>query len=79
MIFEIWAEGYLDQGMEGVPAKAKFIGYSEGETFTEACENWYKEHVSKESFNKYFRISNGRPIYWCRLFDNEEDARKSFG
>ena len=27
MKYEVWAEGFLDQGMEGIPEKAEFIGF----------------------------------------------------
>ena len=35
--YEVWAEGCLDQGMEGVPQPAVFIGYGMGESFVEAA------------------------------------------
>lgn len=78
MEYEIWAEGYLDQGMEDIPEKAKLMGKQEANTFVEACEIWFRNNVSKESFERYFYIRNGKPYFWVELFDNEADARKSF-
>ena len=36
-VYEVWAEGCLDQGMEGMPQPADFIGYGVGESFVEAA------------------------------------------
>lgn len=72
--YEIWMSGYLCTGMEGIPSKAKFEGRFEGETFTEACVNWSKTLEEPHFFNK------DTLSYWgCGLYDNETDARKSFG
>ena len=78
--YDIWAEGFLDQGMEGVPEKASYVGKEYGINFADACERYYRKHSTPEDFNKYFFITDdGIPCYWVRLFDNEIDARKSFG
>ena len=71
-VFEIWAEGYaVNEGR----ASASLLGVASGETFEEACNNFAKEN---KDFEAYFN-----PIsltYWgCSLYDNEWDARKSFG
>lgn len=80
MKYEVWAEGFLDQGMEGIPKKAEFIGFGEGETFAEAASNCIKEKWEEEEWKRYFYIDkDGNPRAWVRLFDNEADARKSFG
>lgn len=71
--FEIWSEGYAATGESN---GAYFHGKAAGETFEEACKN--------------FRYPDGRPlsldknrdypsIWACQLFDNEVDARRSFG
>lgn len=75
--YEIWSEGYLCTGMEGVPAKADFHGRFEGETFQDACDKWAETLKDEYSRSCYDR---DRLVYWgCKLFDNEDDARKSFG
>jgi hypothetical protein len=64
--YEIWSEGFAATGES---AKANFIGSIWGETFIDACKN---SGLKLSSYDP--------PIYWgCRLFDNEADARKSFG
>jgi len=90
--FEIWMEGYAATGEH---SPANLIGKSKGKTFEEACDNfrysedilgWNKEVIVKkgsplgldknpDGTNRY-----NRPSIWaCRLWDNEADARKSFG
>lgn len=74
--WEIWSEGYLVSGMEGIPATAQLEGKFHAETFSDACKKWAETLPVKEQ--KLFN-----PVYltfWgCKLFDNEADARKSFG
>ena len=70
--YEIWSEGFVV--MEG-RGKAQLHGYAEGNTFKEACINYAK---SDKEFDFYF--DPNRMTYWgCKLFDNEADARVSFG
>lgn len=70
--FQIWSEGFETNGNS---AQACFHGEGKGETFREACENFADMHPE---FAKYFNPHH--MAYWgCALFDNEEDARKSFG
>lgn len=78
--FDIWREGYLDQGMEGVPEKAEYIGSEYGVDFVDACKRYFMKNRSPEEFERYWYIcDDGTPCYWCRLYDNEIDARKHFG
>lgn len=80
--FNIWIEGYLTTGMEGIPSTAQLIAEDvEGEDFMDAVKNWYYKHpVENERNYGEFSIRGGVPCLWgCRLFDNEVDARKSFG
>lgn len=80
--FEIWLEGYMAQENEGVPVKAtRFLRYGEtdskwvAETFPEAIEAALKE---KGWDMGYYNPKNNS--YWaCGFYDNEADARKSFG
>jgi hypothetical protein len=72
--FEVWCEGYLATGMEGIPMKARCEGTWEGKDFSEACQNYANSLEQPELFN----TENNE--YWgIQLFDNEVDARKQFG
>lgn len=72
--FEIWVEGFIT--MDG-DSRAWKEGEQEAETFEEACDLYAESHPL---FKQYYRKQDGQPIYWgCSLFDNEADARKSFG
>lgn len=69
--YDVWSEGYLVTGMEGIPEPAKLHGTCYAEDFQKACEKIFNG-------NDFFNRIN--LTYWgCKLFDNEEDARKSFG
>lgn len=66
--YAIWSEGYRATSEVG---DATFHGEAKGTSFKDACENFFKK-------DPYFDAV--RLTYWgCELFDNEEDARKSFG
>ena len=69
--YEVWMEGYAATGDS---SEAEFCGVYEAETFSDACAAWNKEKGEKGYFN-------ARALtYWgCRFFDNETDARRSFG
>mgnify|MGYP001558232287 CR=1 FL=1 len=70
MIFEIWSEGFMTQGQQK-PNPAIFFGKVEAETFKEAC-------IEKFDRMRLFDVEN--MTYWgCKLFDNQEDARRKFG
>ena len=84
--YEIWMEGYAATGES---SGAQMIGVGPGNTFDEAVENYMSKnpehgiepngpgrYVSEEAYNS--RRSNWN-IWACSLFDNESDARKSFG
>lgn len=67
-IFHIWSEGYVVSGDSDC---ARCQASIEAETFRDACKMYY-------GGNKYFDAE--RLTYWgCRLFDNEQDARKAYG
>lgn len=68
MNYEIWSEGYNDMGNIGSAHKH---GEQEADSFDQACVIFFVD-------DKFF---NGKLLtYWgCRLFDNEAEARKSFG
>jgi len=66
--FEIWRSGYSISGNDDC---ASFIGKQIAKSFKEACDILCKDDADYDS---------KRGTTWgCRLFDNETDARKSFG
>lgn len=84
--FEIWAEGYAATGEHQTATK---IGEGFGETFDDAVKDYISKtpnhgieettrrmYVSEEAYQN--RRSKWH-VWACSLFDNEADARKSFG
>ena len=69
--FEIWSEGYVATGNA---SRANFHGVFKESTFAKACKVWAKTLRQPEYFDEK-RLT----LWGCKLFDNEEDARKSFG
>jgi hypothetical protein len=71
--YQIWSEGYsctVDY------SGASFICEEQGNTFAEACITAH----SKGKFEGYGNFDPKALSLWgCHLFDNEADARKSFG
>ncbi|MCD6300828.1 MAG: hypothetical protein J7L82_02015 [Staphylothermus sp.] len=61
-------EGY---SITGNYATASYVGNTNAESFEKACFNLLKD-------DDYFDMGN-LSIWGCRLFDNEADARESFG
>lgn len=73
--YSLWQEGYSATGQSST---AIYLGEFEGDSFNDACDNWSKTIKQPE----YYKPGNDkhRPSYWaCKIFDNEIDARKSFG
>ncbi|MCH7381195.1 hypothetical protein [Acinetobacter higginsii] len=72
--YQVWLEGYAATGEQ---QPAQFVGVVNADNFENAIEILLKQ---KEWDMKFFNIVRGTPVYWgCRFFDNETDARKSFG
>ena len=70
--FEIWSEGY---SCTGEFSTAQIHGISSGKNFKEACITFA---MSDSDFREFF--DKDEMTYWgCKLFDNENDARKTFG
>lgn len=68
----LWMEGF--QVMEG-SAQAEYCGTYQAKTLREAVEMWIAEDTRRRGLVDLERLT-----YWsCRFFDNEADARKSFG
>lgn len=81
MKFDIWTEGYLATGMEGIPARAqKLASNVEADNFIDAVKKWYKSEPNASSRFGDLCIRDNKAYIWgCRIFDNETDARKSYG
>lgn len=70
--YEIWSEGY-ECGEERGGAICH--GRIEASSFREACDKLAERN---EEFRRNYDQED--MTYWrCRLFDNQEDARKYFG
>ena len=72
--WEIWMEGYMVSGMEGVPGEAQKIGEVEAATFQEACD---RINSLRGWQGRYDR--DRLTVWGCSLYDNEAAARRSFG
>jgi hypothetical protein len=71
--YSLWMEGYITQGNS---SKADFLGTFEANSFENACDKWADTIKEKEYYERNGNIAS----YWgCRIYDNEADARKSFG
>lgn len=67
----IWCEGFAATGQSGTASR---LGTACAETFQEACD---KVGAKLEQPGLY--SSKSRAYWGCRMFDNEADARRSFG
>lgn len=73
--YSLWMEGYSATGQSST---AEFLGVFDGVSFNDACDNWSKTIKQPEYYKP--GTDEHRPSYWaCKIFDNEIDARKSFG
>ena len=66
--YDVWQEGY---SADGNSAPASFRGSATADSFQAACDKVCK--------NDSYYNSKTRSVWGCRLFDNEGDARRSFG
>jgi hypothetical protein len=73
--WEVWSEGYRATGES---AGAKLEGKVEAETWPEACR---KACVDSGRWKEQPGGFDAKrlTVWGCRLFDNEADARRSFG
>lgn len=71
--YEIWCEGFVTMESK---SGAQLLGKIRATSFKSAAVEFF-EHYG-ESVNKYFDRES-MSFYGCKLFDNEADARKTFG
>jgi len=73
--YSLWMEGFSVTGNSSI---AQYLGEFEGNSFNDACDNWSKTIARPDLYEP--GTDERRPSYWgCKIFDNEMDARKSFG
>lgn len=70
--YQIWTEGYIATGES---SGATYHGLSKGETFKQAIENFMEEN----DWDKKLYNSERLTFWGCKFYDNEADARKTFG
>ena len=72
--WQVWSEGYMATGESST---ATLHGTFDGETFKDAVIA-FRDSLTDEYSKKCINID--KLTFWgCRFFDNESDARKSFG
>lgn len=72
--WEVWTEGYRATGEE---QGAVFHGIYRGETFQDALVA-FRASLEDSRTEKLVNLAKG--TFWgCRFFDNETEARESFG
>lgn len=79
-LYEVWIQGYAATGEHGeafqLTLSTEISTKWRGDGFQKACVNALKS-LEWDMKDYYDPIKNS---YWaCRFFDNEQDARKSFG
>jgi hypothetical protein len=80
--FEIWKEGFEDEdGKEQAELLAKGVP---GNDFYDAVKFWYEDTLDAEHIYGPLSVKgSGKSakmwLWGCRLYDNEQDARKRFG
>lgn len=72
MIYKIWTEGFhVNEGKSG----ASFVASVEANSFREACNKYADQNPGWKNLYDSERLT----LWGCNLFDNEVDAKKSFG
>jgi len=71
--YEIWCEGFVTMESRSV---AQLLGIIRAESFKSAVIEFFNRH--DKTVNDYFDEER-MTFYGCKLFDNEADARKTFG
>ena len=73
--YNIWSEGFAATGQS---AGAHLHGTETANSFAEALAKYVAKQPTDN--RRYFNLSTSPPTYWgCRIYDNETQARKSFG
>lgn len=75
MKYDIWIEGYSAAG-EYCNALRVAAGV-EGDSFEDACKKYFAVDGRQARWGVYNEKDNS--VWGCRLFDNYDDAARSFG
>lgn len=74
---ELWVEGYAVTGMS---SNAESLGEFDTDSMDEAVQTLLAQPSMVDSKSYFRRSDDGTWSFWgCRIFDNESDARRSFG
>jgi hypothetical protein len=75
---ELWMEGYAATGEHG---SATYCGtYPAGTSIPEAARRWVAKDPAYRASYLSVDDKKGTASFWgCRFYDNETDARQSFG
>lgn len=73
--FQVWVEGFA---MNGEQEGARYLGTYEAETFAEACTLAVDKNFSVGGIKRHW---DQERLTWfgCHMYDNGNDAVKSFG
>ena len=75
-IYNVWAEGYLVSGMEGVPSGPSFLGSVMAKSFEESVQKLSDIKDEDGAGRNDYDVK--RLTYWgCKLFESESEARVS--
>ena len=69
--YEIWVEGFA---ITGNNAQASLLAKQKGKSWVDAVSRYMEKNPERIRIDE-----RGFTVWGCRLFDNEADARKSFG
>lgn len=77
-VWHVWVEGYSATGEHGT---ASFVGKKWARSFDRACELLHKENGGDRTQGQFLHATETSPptMWGCRMYDNERDARVSYG
>lgn len=74
--YSLWVEGFTATGEHG---GARHLGDYEGETFEDAVRAWDRAENARNTWGHLVIDDEGCRVWGCQIFDNREDAQRSFG
>lgn len=79
-MIEVWIEGYQATCEKAGAKRLGVFDVASDATFEDAVQFWLDTQSADDVKRFYRKRDDGTMTYWsCRFFDNEEDARKSYG